>query len=370
MILQDTFINYFLINNTYYGSIKIKDLIGNHIVIPNIQRIIDDSKVNEIIKYQCEYYKKNNKFNIIGVINFHYCNDNKLLYLTDGQHRFFAIKNMYEKMGHNITVPIECIIIDTYNDVKDNFKIINKNTLLPEFPDNIDKNIPELAAIYFKNKYDIWSKNSRARRPHLYFNFFQESLGFLTEKLDIDSSEKLIEIVEEYNRKLSQWNIEQFPDKKNLNENIIKKCKEVGFYLGLYKHISDNFGYKWCQDIIKLESGIIVKDLKKNSKRKIPKSVKNNSWDIYIGKKIGQVFCICCNLNMIDSKTFTAGHIISEKNGGLINIDNILPICNTCNLSMGFSNMDDFIKKFYPNNFDNFKIRKYTTKKKTQMEFV
>ena len=64
------------------------------------------------------------------------------------------------------------------------------------------------------------------------------------------------------------------------------------------------------------------------------------------------------------SKSFTAGHIISEKNGGKIKWENIIPICNSCNLSMSATNMDEFIKEYYPNNGDNF-IKKYTIKKET-----
>ena len=61
----------------------------------------------------------------------------------------------------------------------------------------------------------------------------------------------------------------------------------------------------------------------------------------------------------IDSKSFIGGHIISEKNGGLINIDNIIPICSECNSSMGSTNMDIFIETYYPNNTSNYKQRKY-----------
>ena len=39
-------------------------------------------------------------------------------------------------------------------------------------------------------------------------------------------------------------------------------------------------------------------------------------------------------------------HVISEFNGGEININNLRPICNECNLSMGTTNMDVFIKKY------------------------
>ena len=368
MILEEKFIDYFSLKNSIYGSIFSKDLLSVNLEIPNIQRITDDTKIADIIKYQCNYFKNNNnEFNIMGVINIHYCKENNTLYLTDGQHRFQALKQMYEKMGHNIKIPIECIIVENYKELKQNFEIINKNTPLPDLPDKIDKNIPEMASIYFKNKYlNIWSKNSRARRPHLYFNFFQETLGFLTHKLKIESSEDLINLIENYNTKLSQWNREQFPDKKNINDNIIQKCKDTGFYLGLYKHISDNYGYKWCQEIIRIESGVLIKDSKKIRKNKIPKCVKNNSWDKYIGKNIGEALCICCNIKVIDSKNFIGGHIIYEKNGGDINVDNIIPICTECNSSMGYTNMDEFITKFYPNNLEKFNKKKYSLPSKNE----
>ena len=55
---------------------------------------------------------------------------------------------------------------------------------MPEFPENIDKNIPEKVAMYFRNEHPtIWSKKSKANRPNIYFNFFQEALGYLTHKL-------------------------------------------------------------------------------------------------------------------------------------------------------------------------------------------
>ena len=114
-----------------------------------------------------------------------------------------------------------------------------------------------------------------------------------------------------------------------------------------------------------METGVLIKDPKKPRKNKIPKCIKNNSWDKYIGKNNGESLCICCNTNTIDSKNFIGGHIISEKNGGEINIDNIIPICSECNSSMGYTNMDEFIKKFYPQNLSNFNSKKYTLPNKT-----
>lgn len=348
--------------NTWLGTIKSSIFFDLPVCIPNIQRIRDDDKVSDIISYQCDFFRRHQYFNIMGVINIHFCAENTTYYLIDGQHRYEAFKQMYQKMGHDISIAVEYVQVKTMEQVKENYQLINKNTPLPDFPENIDKNIPETVAQYFKDKYpNIWSKNTRARRPHLYFNFFQEALGFLTEKLQLKSSDKLQELLESYNSKLSQWNIKQFPDHKSLNENIIKKCKELGFYLGMYKHVSDNFGYKWVQAIIEIETGVKIKDDSKNKsgKSKIPKKLKNDSWDKYVGKEHGITLCICCNNTQIDSKSFVGGHIISEKNGGKINIDNIVPICSECNSSMGSTNMNIFMENYYPQNLSNYQQRKY-----------
>ena len=50
-------------------------------------------------------------------------------------------------------------------------------------------------------------------------------------------------------------------------------------------------------------------------------------------------------------KIFT---VPTRKNGGLDIVDNIVPICESCNLSMSYKNMDEFIREYYPKNTENF----------------
>jgi len=51
----------------------------------------------------------------------------------------------------------------------------------------------------------------------------------------------------------------------------------------------------------------------------------------------------CRKVEPIQITNFDAGHIESEKRGGTNNINNLKPICRTCNTSMGTRNMNDFI---------------------------
>jgi hypothetical protein len=44
---------------------------------------------------------------------------------------------------------------------------------------------------------------------------------------------------------------------------------------------------------------------------------------------------------------FHAGHIISDKDGGLPVVDNLIPICATCNTSMGSINLYTFKEKYF-----------------------
>ena len=349
------------INNKYIGTIKSSILFGIDIDVPNIQRIKDSNKIDDIINYQLNYFKERGIFNYLGTINIHFCDETKLYYLVDGQHRFESLKKMYNEMGHNIDIFVEIVCVKTYEELKSNYNIINKNTPLPDFPESIDKLIPEKAAEYFKLKYPtIWSKNSRSRRPHLYFNFFQEALGIITDKLELNDVNKLINIIEEYNQKLKNWNISEFPNSKDINESMKKKCEETNFYLGLFKHVSDEYAYKWVQTIIYNEKGMIIKEKKRNCKKKIPQKIRIDSWNKFVGEDIKKAPCICCRTKIIDSFDFQAGHIISEKNGGNISIDNIIPICSGCNQSMGIKNMGDFIKEYYPKNETFFINRDYS----------
>jgi 5-methylcytosine-specific restriction endonuclease McrA len=90
----------------------------------------------------------------------------------------------------------------------------------------------------------------------------------------------------------------------------------------------------------------IVKKERKPRKKTIPPSLKLKVWNKYVGEEIGKTKCLCCKLQDIYQASFSCGHIISENNGGLLNVDNLKPICASCNSSMGTKNMNDYIKEY------------------------
>tara|TARA_B100000029_G_scaffold487018_1_gene542030 strand:+ start:268 stop:819 length:552 start_codon:yes stop_codon:yes gene_type:complete len=88
---------------------------------------------------------------------------------------------------------------------------------------------------------------------------------------------------------------------------------------------------------------------KKNKRKTIPKSVKDKLWDDTFGSSKGEGECYVCN-TLINSKKFDCGHITSVKNGGSDSIENLKPICSTCNKSMGVENLEEFKSKYFQNN--------------------
>lgn len=84
---------------------------------------------------------------------------------------------------------------------------------------------------------------------------------------------------------------------------------------------------------------------RKTRKQPIPKAVKDRVWFNYFGEA-GTALCLCCKHVKIYQSRFACGHIVSEHNGGLVHIDNLRPICQSCNSSMGTMNMDEFITRY------------------------
>jgi hypothetical protein len=70
-------------------------------------------------------------------------------------------------------------------------------------------------------------------------------------------------------------------------------------------------------------------------KKKIPKAMREALWihhnPILFSGKCKTSWCP----NMITAYTFQAGHNIPESKGGTTSLENLVPICSRCNLSMG-----------------------------------
>ena len=80
----------------------------------------------------------------------------------------------------------------------------------------------------------------------------------------------------------------------------------------------------------------------KYKKKSIPLVLKRRLWSKYFGEQNGIATCPCCKLSQISTFSFHCGHIISERNGGQMILDNLIPLCQSCNSSMGTKSYNEF----------------------------
>ena len=214
--------------------------------IPNIQRIHDKEKVDEICKYQIDYFKKNSRFNFLGVLIVNTI-DKNTFFIIDGQHRYLAFKKLIND-NYYPEIFIQLSIIKTQEELRENYNIINQNTPLPQFPENTNKNLVEDTYSYFLNKYEKMFKSSlRPQRIFVNKVIFQEAIAFIAMKFNIHSQGQIIKLIEEHNTMLSGWDPNNFPMTKTITPKMLKLCQETDFYLGLYTEKMVEYCYDWVQ---------------------------------------------------------------------------------------------------------------------------
>lgn len=86
----------------------------------------------------------------------------------------------------------------------------------------------------------------------------------------------------------------------------------------------------------------------RKTKARIPKSMRVAVWNTYIGETVGRAKCLVCRHMDITQMNFHCGHVVAEANGGVVSVENLRPICASCNLSMRTMNMFEFAQKYFP----------------------
>ena len=141
--------------------------------------------------------------------------------------------------------------------------------------------------------------------------------------VDVTSKAEPISLIEQLEKQKMEIELKLQEEKRLLEEKALQESKE--------KKAKD-------EEEDKREA--------KKKKQSIPKNVRVIVWNHYIGEDIIKHKCLCCKKVTISNTNFEVGHVLSEKCGGTHEINNLRPICFSCNHSMGSENMIDFVVKF------------------------
>ena len=99
-----------------------KELLDCCIELPNIQRIRDESKVDEIVNYQRQQLLNTGHCDFHGVINIHHCQETDRSFLVDGQHRFEALRKL--SSTHNVELFVEIEQVDSMEELINNHLVL------------------------------------------------------------------------------------------------------------------------------------------------------------------------------------------------------------------------------------------------------
>jgi hypothetical protein len=352
-----------------------KDIITKSIVL-KIDSIRDNNIFIQINPTQYNIYK----LKIIGILS------EPIYYLCSSREMFNSI---FEKIIStyknciNGTFKFNSEEIDLFTPLdKFNFRVgcfsINEITF--------EKNIVKIPNTKYKGLFDSykiidkcddkiiklyvwWGEKSVLIKQNSYLYCFKYNLlkKFLSKNLidDTDLDERQLTPHLEITTSAKPRNEEKYKKYDNMKINKINVMYETNF---IFLNIDDSVHYTLIfkrglhtklekyKTIIDEElkifdkteiSEIVHEKIKKivKKKEKIPIAVKNTLWSIYYNKNLEGV-CQCCKRETISKNNFDCGHVISEKNGGIVHLDNLRPICRSCNSSMGAKNMDDFMKQY------------------------
>jgi hypothetical protein len=336
--------------NNYTGLTNLRLLNKCNLRCPDFQRVLKEGIVKEI-----EDEHKSKTLNTI-LFEVGYLNDE--YYLLDGQHRYQALQNIGNK-DYEFTIHLHKL--NTYDELKSLFFLINKNTTIPDEwiaitnHSNIKIHLKQIYQLdIFK---EILKTSNKPYKPNISRSKFEDLIVDLYSKDYKITTEHIIKL----NAFYKTLSYDNFPSSSGkTNQEYLKLCNDKGgCYIGMVIQKRDNYD-------------ILVDNLKKiydnkciepttygNIKKKIPSNVREIVWKNYLsdtGQTSNEIKCpvSICN-KIIDGFNFECGHIMSEKNNGKIALTNLRPICSSCNKSMGSRNWDDFEKMFEEEDVDNVK---------------
>jgi 5-methylcytosine-specific restriction endonuclease McrA len=78
----------------------------------------------------------------------------------------------------------------------------------------------------------------------------------------------------------------------------------------------------------------------------LPKTVRTAVWSKHCGASSVLGKCQCCRRD-IAWDTFDCGHVVSRANGGSDHLCNLVPLCGSCNRGMGRENLPDFVARYF-----------------------
>jgi hypothetical protein len=250
------------------------------------------------------------------------------IYLMDGQHRF----EMMKRESIPYACELMCYAVKNDDDMRQLFRELNKdsykNMAYISLPRETACLIDEIIEHYSPMEY--FTKTKSESKLFTLRAFLELVSDYLSPFQSIKDA--IVDIEKKQSEFMSTLILKSYyaEESKCVKANFIMPLKNCNF-----------ISYLKDQTILPTYTGKGTTEGRVNPNYK---TIRTKVWSHYIGMDKGTSICMVCNVFPIYQLDFQCGHILAESKGGPYILENLRPICQSCNLSMGTIHMDNFMK--------------------------
>ena len=218
---------------------------GLELIRPDCQRPLISTVVNEMIEHGKQRINSG-KLPIFGTIDVAVFQTpmGSVQYVVDGQHRYEALKHLYNIGYTQIPVYIMYYICNNYDEVREVFRVRNLNVVVPDYIMNSSDRITLMNEIssYLRQCSPIFC--DKTNRPNIYVSDFMNKLHDSIWMRSIHNLEdfKTKITTTNFNLRLKLDNID-FKRSQTISTQMELKWNTSGIWLGVDKY------YSWMNEV-------------------------------------------------------------------------------------------------------------------------
>jgi len=335
---------------------KLKDISK-----PVQQGALKDDKIEEMVN---EYNEHPEFFAHKRIITIAYMeHDKETYYIVDGQHRIEMARHLASQQ-QNCNDYMICIwhMLTNEEDMRKLFSSINKDSMKNEYYVGTE--------VFIQMRMDEFVKFFKAKEngyKHLFAtrtNSRKYTIEEVVQRLHSDGFfDTELHIYQDFPTTITRNTFVKY---------ILDSANDFYHKLGheQQQQTNENFKGQWYADEIVLmeekmvwtlnttnffdwikNKNLLTTHASRYIKSRIPSHTRTAVWKKYFSSNssaLCPLYQLChSTLNRDIKNGWQCGHITSEKNGGKLEIDNLRPICQGCNCSMGSNNWEDYEKSLH-----------------------
>lgn len=313
---------------------------------PSVQRIVDDSHVEQIVQNQVDAINRHGVFTlrqslVVATVN-------NMEYIVDGQHRLEAFRRLLEIYPNHLDVGVPVLVynLTSESELNELYRSVSQNKPIHPLEKSEEFVHLKLYLEYLTNSFHAYfSKSEKPLAPNMSEDKLKTKLNEIRPRLTDDASS--LERATELLNKSLEHRLTTMQEKDHVRTYLDKTHAKRGriCYLTFFKN------FEWVDLVLALLRetpsldraaanvflGKIVLD--KRRRTRIPATTRQNVWQKHNQMLNGS--CYCCN-NPLQFCNMVCGHIRAHALGGDSSLENLMPICAACNLAMGIENLEDY----------------------------